>query len=150
MRRFEGYLRRHGVRQTGAFLIAVLALLLTVSGVGDANSTESAARYNVLAADTYAFYQAKVIRQNDYRLARDDIEITLATGGASLPASVQSLLQQRLSFYDAEIARYENEPDPQRPDDPLAGEGKMQLLALAREYEERRANSTAPRRWSEQ
>ena len=36
------------------------------------------------------------------------------------------------------MARYESEPDPQWPDDPTKGEGKKELMARARMYEERR------------
>ena len=130
---------REGVRQAGALLIAGLALLLSISGIGDSNSTEAGARNNVLAADTFAWYQAKNIRQTAYQLARDDLETLIETGGASLSAPQQARLRERLDEYEAEIARYESEPDPADPDNLLKGEGKVQLLAQAQDYQEQRA-----------
>jgi len=42
---------------------------------------------------------------------------------------------ERIADYEATIARYDNEPDPNAPTDSLKGEGKKQLAAQARSYE---------------
>jgi hypothetical protein len=135
--------RDKDIRELGAFVIAGLALIFSVAGVGDSNATEAGARYNVLAADTFAWYQAKNIRQTSYELARDELSTMLQS---SIDAPVQGgsesgltgALKERLAFYEREIARYESEPDPEEPDNPLKGEGKVQLLAQAEHFVEKR------------
>ena len=53
--------------------------------------------------------------------------------GAS-PAQAADL-HARIDKYAAKIARYDDEPDPAAPDDPLKGEGKKQLMAQAKAFE---------------
>jgi hypothetical protein len=89
---------------------------------------------NIKASDTWAFYQAKNIRQTDYRLAADELEVLLP----SLPPEQQAAARQRIDQYTATVARYESEPDPSDPDNPLKGEGKRELLAQARDWEAKR------------
>jgi hypothetical protein len=129
------------VRQYGAFIITALALILSVSGIGDSNSTERGARNNVLAADSYAWYQAKNIRQTSYELARDDLRVVLELSNGSMSSEAIASIKERIAFYEAEIARYESEPDPEEPDNLLKGEGKVQLLAQAQDYEQQRTDA---------
>ena len=44
-------------------------------------------------------------------------------------------MERQLAAHRATIARYESEPDPAAPNDPLRGEGKRQLRAQAQSYE---------------
>ena len=74
---------------------------------------------NIQASDTYSFYQAKNIRQTDYRLQQEELELMLPT----LPPEQQALARQRIESYKATVARYES--------DPQTGEGKTELLAKA-------------------
>jgi hypothetical protein len=129
------------LREFAAFLIAVLALVLAVSGVGDANATREANTNNVLAADAYAFFQAKNIRQTDYELAADELETLVATSGGAISSDLAERLDDLLTSYRSTIERYESEPDPSDPDNPLKGEGKVELLARAAHYEEEREDA---------
>src|SRR5688500_3624802 len=103
-----------------ALLIAVLAAILAVGGLGGGNATDDMIISNIRASDTWAFYQAKNIRQTIYEIEADELESRLAeTAGPDRAA-----LEARLADYKATAARYESEPDPAAPNDPLRGEGK--------------------------
>jgi hypothetical protein len=124
-------------RRRAALTIGVLAMLLAIAGLGGENATKEMVNANIFAADTWAFYQAKNIRQTSTQLAADELEILLASE-RDLPPETQANIQQRIERYKATVARYESEPDPSDPTNPLKGEGKTELSRRARHYEERR------------
>ncbi len=128
-------------RTRAAIVIAVLAMLLAISSLGGANASKEMTNANILASDSWAFYQAKNIRQTELRIAVDETRVSLAQGG--LTAEARSLLEKRLADYEATIKRYESEPDPEDSANPLKGEGKKELQARAREYEHRRDHAAA-------
>ena len=70
------------------------------------------------------------MRQTQYRLAADRLELELAD--PSLSAAARAAAEAQLARYRETIARYDNEPDPNAPGDSLRGEGKKQLSAQAR------------------
>ena len=120
-------------RDRAAMLIAMLAMLLAVGSLGGGNVAEEMIHNNIKASDTWAFFQAKNVRQTQYRIAVEQMEAQLAAGG--LAPEVRASLQQTVDRYKATIARYDDEPDPAAPGDSLRGEGKKQLSAQARRYE---------------
>ncbi len=122
-----------------ALLIALLAAVLAIGGLGGGNATDDLLISNIRASDTWAFYQAKNIRQTAYELQADELEARLQHTSAGDRAAVRA----RLADYRAQIARYDDEPDPEAPDDPLRGEGKKQLMAQARAHEDLRARASA-------
>jgi len=104
-------------------------MLLAISGLGGANATKDTINSNIQASDTWAFYQAKNIRQTSNQLAADQLELTLASQ-PNLPPDVRADLQRRLDGYKATVARYES--------DPATGEGKKELTDKAQAFEARR------------
>jgi len=114
--------RRDSFRQRAALSIAGLAMLLAIASLGGGNATKNMLNANIQASDTYSFYQAKTIRQTDYRLAQEELELLLPT----LPPEQQALARQRIDAYQSTVARYESEPQ--------TGEGKTELLARATAY----------------
>jgi hypothetical protein len=121
-------------RNRAALLIAVLAAVLAIGGLGGGNATDDMIANNIKASDTWAFYQAKNVRQTVYKLAAQELEADLASG--AIPADRRADAEKRLREYQATIARYDDEPDAEAPNDPLRGEGKKQLSAQARSFEE--------------
>ncbi len=119
-------------RNRAALLIAVLAAVLAIGGLGGGNATDDMIGENIHASDTWAFYQAKNQRQTMYELAVDDLEARLAAPG--LDAAARTNLEGRLARYRATVARYDSEPDPEAPNDPLRGEGLTQLRARAQAH----------------
>src|SRR5215831_18895007 len=76
-------------RRRAAVCIGVLAMLLAISGLGGGNATKEMLNANIQASDTFAFYQAKNIRQTSNQLAADALETELAAH-SDLPADVQA------------------------------------------------------------
>ena len=111
-----------------AVYIAVLAVLLAICGIGDDDASKTAVRSNIEAANTYAFFQAKNIRQTDYELAVDAFEAQLKH--PSSDAELRNFLSERIGSYRQKIARYDSEP--------ATGEGKKELLEKARGLEAER------------
>jgi hypothetical protein len=128
-------------RARAALLIAVLAALLALTSLGGGNVAEDMIANNIQASDTWAFYQAKNIRQTANKLAADNLELQLAIHGRSLDAATRTALQKQIAEYRATADRYESEPDPEDPDNPLKGEGKKQLRAQAEAYEKQREHA---------
>jgi hypothetical protein len=120
-------------RNRCALLIAVLAAVLAISSLGGGNATDDMLFNNIKASDTWAFYQAKNIRQTSYKVAADQLRRDLV---ALDPASAHGqAIAADIKKYEDAIERYENEPDPGRPGDATAGEGKAHLRARAQAYE---------------
>ncbi len=127
-------------RNRAALLIAFLAALLAIGGLGGGNATDDMIDANIRASDTWAFFQAKNIRQTSLELASDEIEARLADPG--IDGGTRSRLERRLAEYRATIDRYEDEPDSAAPSDPLRGEGKKQLRAQAQSFEAARERAS--------
>ena len=111
-----------------AIYIAVLAVLIAICSIGDDDASKTMIRSSVGAADTYAFFQAKNIRQTAYALAADGFEAELMKPG--LDENMRKFLQDKLGKYRATVERYESEP--------ATGDGKKELLAKARGLEAER------------
>ena len=116
-------------KQRAAVGIAILAMLLAITGLGGANAGKEATNNNIYAANQYAFYQAKNIRQTDYNLAADAIELAFLLDG-NLSADAKASLKAKAEAYRKTAARYESEPETQ--------EGKKELMARAKDYESKR------------
>lgn len=111
-----------------AIYIAVLAVILSICAVGGGNSTKDATRTNIQASDTWAFYQAKNMRQTSYKLAAEGLQLRLAEPG--LPDDVRKQIEMAAAAYKTEADRLESEPQK--------GEGKKELAAKAKQFEKER------------
>jgi Domain of unknown function (DUF4337)/Four helix bundle sensory module for signal transduction len=109
-----------------AIVIAFFAMCLAITGLGGANATKEAFNSNIQAANFFAFYQAKNIRQTSYQLAADELELT-ALSNPALPAETRKAIEAKVAAYKKTVERYESEPDTR--------EGKKELLQRAREQE---------------
>jgi hypothetical protein len=112
-----------------AIMIAVLAMLLAITGLGGQNAAKEATNNNIFASNLYAFYQAKNIRQTSFALAADELELTMASNPALAP-EVKAAMQKKIDGYRKNVARYESEPE--------TNEGKKELLVRAKAAEELR------------
>lgn len=128
-------------RRRAAVGIGVLAMLLAIATLGGEKTARDMVNDNILASDTWAFFQAKNIRQTANQLAADQMEVLLAT--PNLPADVKAKIESRIARYKATVARYDSEPDPKDPTNLLKGEGKKELTIRAREYEKKRDHAEA-------
>ena len=128
-------------RNRAALFIAIIAAVLAIGGLGGGNATDEMIYNNIKASDTWAFFQAKNMRQTAYEIAIVELESDLAEPG--LTAERRAQLAAQLAQHRATVARYESEPDPEAPNDPLRGEGKRQLRAQAQAYEAAREVASA-------
>lgn len=121
----------HGTpfKSKAALQISVLALILAVANLGGSNSTKSASEHDLASANLYSFYQAKNVRQTQYKLAADQLEIQLVSDSKLSPAAREKIAST-IAAYRKNIDRYESEPG--------TGEGKKELLAKAKQEEEMR------------
>ncbi|MEA3336374.1 MAG: DUF4337 domain-containing protein [Chloroflexota bacterium] len=126
-----------------AVWIAVLAVLLAVSSLGGDNVAEEAMHNNIRSSDTFAWYQAKNIRQTQYELAAADLELSLLGQADALTPAQREAIEAQLAGFRATIERYDSEPDPDDPQNPLKGEGKRELLAQALNYQSQRDHAFA-------
>ena len=124
-------------KNRAALTIAFMATLLALTSLGGGNAAEDMANNNIHASDTWAFYQAKSIRQTSLRVAADGLEADLRAN-PNMPPDAREFIQTKLEEYRATAARYEDEPDKDDPGDPLKGEGRKQLTARAKDYEAQR------------
>jgi hypothetical protein len=116
-------------RKLTANYLGVVAMLLAIASLGGANATKAMVNANIQASDTYAFYQAKYLRQTTYRLVADQLEAVLA--------AQPDLAPQRRDKIAQEIARYRGRADSFESD-PKSGTGKQELLVKARDWEKKR------------
>jgi hypothetical protein len=108
-------------RRRAALLIAVLAGLLAITTLGNEHANRHIITSNIDVADTYAFYQAKNIRQTSNVLAAADLQSLMEVTNPE--DTTRAAIQKRIDGYQATAARYESEPE--------TGEGKRELLAQA-------------------
>ena len=116
-------------KQRAAILIAILAMLLSITSLGGSNAGKEAVNNNVLASNYFSFFQAKNMRQTAITLAADQIELAVLND-TSIPDAAKETLRKKVEGYRKTIARYESEPE--------TGEGKKELIAKAKEYEAKR------------
>ena len=109
-----------------ALLISCLAMVLAIASLGGSNAMKEAAHENILAANTYSFYQAKTIRQQALKIAISDLELKLASD-PKMPPQIKELFTKKIEEYQKTIARYESEPGTK--------EGKKELLVKAKGHE---------------
>jgi len=113
-------------RKQAALAIGILAMLLAITSLGGDNAGQEVTQANILATDTWAFFQARNIRQTSTQLAADGLEVLLVTR-PDLTDEVRADVQRRIEQYRATVARFES--------DPVGGEGKQELSVRARRYE---------------
>jgi hypothetical protein len=117
---------------TGIYL-GIVAMLLAITALGGAHATKTIVNANIQASDTYAFYQARNIRQTAYQIAAEQLETELLAQPA-MPDTAREKISQTIKRYRDRVERYESEPS--------TGEGKTELLAKAKALEAKRDHAS--------
>ena len=115
----------HGHNKRIAILIAVLAALLAVIDSGGKGAQNEQVTANIRASDTWSFYQAKNIRQSVAVTASDLLH---ALTPETLSADQAGRVAKQLADWKSAADKLETNGD----------NGKKELLAKARDYEEER------------
>jgi hypothetical protein len=113
---------------TGIY-VGVVAMLLAIATLGEVNATKQMLSANIFASDTYAYYQAKVLRQTIFETAAAQIDAMLAAQ-PGMPAGPKAKAAALAAHYRAVAARAVS--------DPRSGHGQKELIAKAREWEGKR------------
>lgn len=121
-------------RRLTAIYVGVTAMLLAIATLGGGEATKEMLNANIHASDTYAFYQAKYLRQLQYQIAAEQLELMTA-GAPGLSAERIAKVEQLVKVYRDTAARYESEPKK--------GEGKKELLVKAEAWGARRDHAAA-------
>jgi hypothetical protein len=125
-------------KNRAALTISILAMVLAISSLGGSNAGKETTQENILAANSYAFYQAKSIRQTSLKIASAELELLLLRE-PGMPATAKEAVQKKIDEYKKTIDRYESEPDTK--------EGKKELLITAREHEAARDHAMRQDPW---
>ncbi len=125
----------HGGDHTGgnkgvALLIAVLALFLALAETGGKSAQTEALTRNVEAANLWAFFQARTIRQTTVRTAAEAATLDLA---ATEDAARRAAIERQVAGWRGAAERWESEPR----------EGRRDLMERARTAERVRDRSMA-------
>jgi len=114
-----------------ALLIAVLAAMLAIVEMGGGNAEQEVLKSNVDAANLWAFFQAKTMRQTTLRTEADRLEVDIIEMSPQRAEAARKLL----ASWRATIDRYESEP--------ATNEGRKELAARAKTAEAERDRALA-------
>ncbi len=128
----------NGFKSKAALVVSIFAMVLALSNIGSSNASGEATEQNILASNVYSFFQAKNIRQTQFKLSADSLEIALSNSEKLNPAT-KAVMEKKLEAYKKTIERYESEPE--------TGEGKKELLLKAKEHEKLRDKAVLKDPW---
>ncbi|WP_426958144.1 DUF4337 family protein [Muricoccus radiodurans] len=119
----HGHVDGHGGNKGVALLIAVLALFLALAETGAKSAQTEALNRNIEAANLWAFFQARTIRQTNVRTAAEEA----ALGMAGADEARRAATERQIAAWRSTADRWESEP--------ATGEGRRELSARARAAE---------------
>jgi hypothetical protein len=117
--------REAHIKDRAGWVITVLAALLAINTLMGGSNSSRILNNTIDANNTWAFYQAKSIKQTLAEMAYDD--------------AVRAGDRKKVSDLQAKINRYES--------DPATGEGKRELMAKAKQLEVSRADAKNRSPW---
>ncbi len=115
-----------------AIYISILAVLLAIAATGSNDAMKTAQQAGFQVNDQYAFYQAKVIRQSQLKLASQGLELKMLET-PNLPEPALKLLKSQKAEYDKQAAQIDSN----------GKSGKLELLAKAENCENERTTALA-------
>jgi hypothetical protein len=92
-----------------ALTTAVYAVVLAITALGGGNAMKEMLLAQQQASDQWAFYQAKVIREHQYRIARLRLEVELTEREASMASEARQKYAALLAQATEEEKRYNTE-----------------------------------------
>ena len=111
------------IKDKAGWVITILAALLAINTLMGGSNSSKVLNNTIEANNTWAFYQAKSIKQTLAEMAYDD--------------AIRAKDTKKAEFLKAKIDRYDNEPN----------EGKKDLMAKARKLESERAVAKSRSPW---
>ncbi len=114
--------------------IGMRAVVLSIATMIGKNAEEAAAKANLDATNTWAFFQAKNIRREQFRIAVENMRLRLAEN-PTMAATAKSMIEAGLVKYDKQIALYTS--------DKKRNEGLDELWVRAKALEKTRDDALA-------
>jgi hypothetical protein len=138
MRSYKEFSTSDTFKTIAAVVVSVFAMVLAISNIGSSNASGDATDNQILASNAYSFYQAKTIRQTDYKLFGEQMKLQL-TEFPNMPVATREAIEKNIQIYSSNVQRYESEPE--------TGEGKKELLERARKFEKLRDEALRKDPW---
>ena len=92
-----------------ALVTAVYAVVLAITSLGGNNATKEMLLAQQQSSDQWAFYQAKAIREHQYRAQAFRLEAELAERGATMPPAARAKYEELRAKFADEEKRYNAE-----------------------------------------
>ena len=92
-----------------ALTTAIFAVVLAIASLGGNNSMKEMLLAQQQSSDQWAFYQAKVIREHQYRGQKLRLEVDLAERGSSMKPDARQKYEALLAQFAGEEKRYNAE-----------------------------------------
>jgi uncharacterized protein DUF4337 len=92
-----------------ALTTAIYAVVLAIASLGGNNAMKEMLLAQQQASDQWAFYQAKVIREHQYRGQKLQLEATLAERGAAMKPEARQKFDAVMAMFAEEEKRYNAE-----------------------------------------
>ncbi len=92
-----------------ALVTAIFAVILAIAALGGNHAMKEMLLAQQQSSDQWAFYQAKVIREHQYRGQKLRLEADLAERGAAMKPEARRKLEALLGKFDEEEKRYNAE-----------------------------------------
>jgi len=102
-------IRNKGFTRRVAITTAIYAVMLAIAALGGNNAMKDMLLAQQQASDQWAFYQAKVIREHEYRIQQKRLEVELAERGAGMAPEARQQYEALLAEFTAETKRYNTE-----------------------------------------
>jgi hypothetical protein len=110
--------------RTVAMTVAAYAVALAVTSLGGGNCGKDVMLDQQQASNAWAYYQAKVIRENLYKIEKQDLEFQLAAHGDQMSSAGRAHAERLMAECAASEAKYKQE--------------KEEIMADAKKYEKSR------------
>ena len=104
----QGVKEKHFERRV-ALTTAIFAVILAIASLGGNNAMKEMLLAQQQASDQWAFYQAKVIREHQYRGQKLQLEAALAERGAAMKPEARQKVDAVIAMFAEEEKRYNAE-----------------------------------------
>ncbi len=92
-----------------ALTTAIIAVVLAIAALGGKNAMKEMLLAQQQASDQWAFYQAKALRENQYRTQKFRLEVDMAERGPAMKPDVRKRFEALLAKFAEEEKRYGEE-----------------------------------------
>jgi hypothetical protein len=94
-----------------ALLVALIATFMALCNIKDGNIVQTMSQQQAKAVDSWAYYQAKSMKQNLAESMLDQLAMQKELAGSGLATGTAAALDKKISVYSEKVKRYEAEKD---------------------------------------